>query len=149
MTPSESLAAFRSFSTAASVDLENCVPRDGFDQMFRFYDAVPPSGCSGRDGDMLFFQWGTYDWGSGLNFELNITRQFIEEAKQDDDAISQLSLTFRFEPSAESDALKPGNLVCEGPQAATVVRDFALKHPAFTLVADHRPKSAELRHSYV
>jgi hypothetical protein len=149
MTPSESLASFQAFSSASGVALETCTPREGIAQMFAFYDEVAPVGCSGRDGDMLLFQWGTYDWGSGRNFELNITRQFIEEAAQDDDAISQLSLTYRFEPTTELEGIEPGNLICEGSQASTVVRDFAVTHPAFVAVADQKPKAAKLHHSYV
>lgn len=65
--------------------------------MFSFFQLVQPKGCEGPHGDMLLFQWGTYDWGSGRRFELSITRQFIENDQQDDCAISQLSLTFKFE----------------------------------------------------
>jgi hypothetical protein len=117
--------------------------------MFSFYDAIAPTGCSGRDGDMLLFQWGTYDWGSGKNFELNITRQFVEEEEQDDEAISELSLTFRFESTAELEEIKPGNLWCEGLQASSVIREFAENQQAFIIVADQEPKSSELSYSYM
>jgi hypothetical protein len=149
MKPTESLASFKAFGQAAGVNIEECTPRSGLTQMFSFYDAVSPVGCSGRDGDMLLFQWGTYDWGSGKNFELNITRQFVEEEGQDDDAISQLSLTYRFEPTDELQEIKPGNLMCEGSQASAVIREFSEKHQAFVIVADQRPKSGELRFSYM
>ncbi|MCL1971600.1 MAG: hypothetical protein FWG57_01250 [Endomicrobia bacterium] len=46
------------------------------------------------DTDMLLFQYGTYDWGSGENFEFNITRQFIFA---DADEPFQLSLTLFFD----------------------------------------------------
>ena len=47
-----------------------------------------------EDTDMLLFQYGTYDWGSGENFEFNITRQFIFA---DADEPFQLSLTLFFD----------------------------------------------------
>ena len=149
MTPSESLASFKAFISTSGVALESCSPREGLAQMFAFYDEVAPVGCSGPDGDMLMFQWGTYDWGAGRNFELNITRQFMEEGAEDDDAISQLSLTYRFEPTTELEEIEPGNLICEGSQASTVIRDFAATHPAFIAVADQKPQGVELHHSYV
>lgn len=48
-----------------------------------------------EDGDMLLFQYGTYDWGNGKFFEFNITRQFI---KVNEDEPYQLSMTLFFEP---------------------------------------------------
>ncbi|MGM9480570.1 hypothetical protein ACS5PN_05185 [Roseateles sp. NT4] len=74
-------------------------------------------------------------------------RQFIEKDAQDDNAISQLSLTYRFEPTAALEAIKPGNLMCEGAQASAVIRDFAAMHPACLVVADQRPKTAQLHYS--
>jgi hypothetical protein len=47
------------------------------------------------DGDMLLFQYGTYDWGNGKFFEFNVTRQFI---KANEDEPYQLSMTLFFEP---------------------------------------------------
>ena len=47
------------------------------------------------------FNGGTYDWGSGDHFELDLTRQVILPDEEDDDAIWQLHLTYRFSPSDE------------------------------------------------
>ncbi len=94
-------------------------------------------------------QWGTYDWGAGSHFELNITRQFIEADLRDDDAISQLSLTLRFAPSLSLDGLGAGNIWFEGARAATLVREQMHDRPAFLAVADAQAKSVELVHSYV
>ncbi|MDR1047352.1 MAG: hypothetical protein LBL64_06215 [Treponema sp.] len=47
-----------------------------------------------KDGDMLLFQYGSYDWGKGRFFEFNITRQFI---KQNEDEPYQLLMTLFFE----------------------------------------------------
>lgn len=97
---------------------------------------------------MLLFQWGTYDLGSGLRFNLDITRQFIEDAEQDDDAISQLSLGFNFEPSAERAALGDGNRWCDGLREFDIFREFALSSAAFLAVADERAV-VEVSYSYV
>jgi hypothetical protein len=47
------------------------------------------------DNDMLLFQYGTYDWGKGKDFEFDITRQFIRD---EEDEPYQLSLTLFFDP---------------------------------------------------
>jgi hypothetical protein len=148
MKPADSPAAFASFVNSKGLSVSQCTPRQGVEQMFSFYRSVQPVGCGGPNGDMLLFQWGTYDWGAGRNFELNITRQFVEDDEQDDDAISQLSLTFRFEPTAERDALGDGNRWCDGPTEFDIVREFAMSSPSLLAVADERAVVV-LSHSYV
>ena len=101
MTPNESLAAFTAFAASHGVALTASLPREGLGQMLSFFQSAAAPRCKGPDSDMLLYQWGAYDWGKGLYFELNITRQFIENDLQDDDAISQLSLTYKFEPTPE------------------------------------------------
>ncbi|MBI3561581.1 MAG: hypothetical protein HY080_07700 [Gammaproteobacteria bacterium] len=149
MKPDESPTAFASFAASRAVSLSDCTPRQGVDLMFCFYQTVFPIGSQEPDGDMLLFQWGTYDWGAGRHFELNITRQFIEQDLQDDDVISQLSLTFRFEPSAERDALGEGNRWCGGPTEFEIVREFTLSSASFLAVADKKAVAVELVHWYV
>ena len=149
MTPGESRSVLEAFTAANGVALESATPREGIGQMLLFFESSEAEGCGGKDGDMLLYQWGTYDWGAGSHFELNITRQVIETDLQDDDAISQLSLTFRFAPSLSLDGLGAGNIWFEGAQAATLVREKMHDHPAFLAVADAQAKSVELVHSYV
>ena len=51
------------------------------------------------DGDMLLFQYGTYDRGDGLFFEIDFTRQFYQFFADDEDhEIIQQSFTFYFDP---------------------------------------------------
>ncbi len=149
MKPSESVTAFESFAATNGVVLSTCLPREGIAQMLAFYQAVSPMGCDEPDGDMLLFQWGTFDWGSGAQFELDITRQFIEQELQDDDAISQLSLTFRFAPTPERKILGDGNRWCGGPTELQEFRAFTFSSPAFIAVADLQAVAVEISHSYV
>jgi len=60
------------------------------------------------NGDMLLYQWGTYDWGRGESFEFDITRQLILGTGEDED-IFQLSLTFKFQPTVALLQLGAGN----------------------------------------
>ncbi|WP_349744050.1 hypothetical protein [Roseateles cavernae] len=149
MNPVESPAAFTSFAAARGVSIPLCTPRQGMGLMFDFFQSAKPIGCGGADGDMLLFQWGTYDWGTGRHFSLNITRQFIEDGIQDDDATSQLSLNFRFEPTAELEALGEGNRWCDGPTELSILKEFALSSASFLTVADRIGATVELAHSYV
>jgi hypothetical protein len=149
MTPSESVTAFTAFATARGVSLSSSTPREGLEQMFLFYQSAPATGCDGPDGDMLLFQWGTYDWGEGRHFELNITRQFIEQELQDDDAISQLSLTYQFEPTLEREALKDGNRWCHELTELASFEAFVLSSPAFSAAMNAPPVCVEIIHSYV
>lgn len=148
MRPTDSPIAFARFVNGNGLSVSQCTPRQGLEQMFSFYRSVQPLGCEGPNADMLLFQWGTYDWGAGRRFELNITRQFIEDDEQDDDAISQLSLTFRFEPTAERDALSAGDRWCEGSAELEDFSAYAMSSAAFLAVADLRAE-VEIHHSYV
>lgn len=51
------------------------------------------------DGEMLLFEYGTYDWGEGRFFEVGFTRQFYQFfADAEDHEVIQQSFTFYFEP---------------------------------------------------
>jgi len=126
MTPSQSVTQLNSFAMANGIVMKECSPRDGIEQMFSFYQCVGADSCNEANADMLLFQWGTYDWGQGNHFELNITRQFIEKELDDDSAISQLSLTFKFEPNAETESLGDANRWCSSRAELSAFRAFVI-----------------------
>ena len=112
-------------------------PADAVRAMLDFYRDVRASDCAiDSDGDMLLFQWGTYDWGEGRNFELDITRQFIGAAAEDED-VWQLHLTFRFASSEDLTALGSGNRWCNHPRDLTAFESHVVVSPAFDAVS-HR-----------
>jgi len=83
--------------------------------MLDFYAQERADGCDAAcDQDMLLFQWGTYDWGHGAHFELDVTRQVILP-DEIDDAIWQLHLTYRFDVSPLLTGLGSGNKWCASP----------------------------------
>jgi hypothetical protein len=149
MSPTESVNEFTAFAAARGVNLSSSTARNGLEQMLAFYASVPATDCGGPDGDMLLFQWGTYDWGDGRHFELNITRQFIVQGLEDDDAISQLSLTYRFTPNPELDALADGNRWCHGLSELPSFNAFVLSSPACVSCANVPIAGVELVHSHV
>ena len=102
-------------------------------QSDRADDALPLA----EDGDMLLFQWGTYDWGQGPSLHYNFTRQFIlDEREDEDEAIWQVSVVFHFPPrrgdvgdwsSGETWATRPSELesfrnFVEGCEITKVIR---------------------------
>jgi hypothetical protein len=112
MTPENAKNEFEGRIKQLGVPMGNLSPPQGIRLMLEFYREVRADDCEVEDGDMLLFQWGTNNWGDGLSFRFNVTRQFIKsqgEGEDDDAAISQLSFTFHFAPSAQFDAMKSGN----------------------------------------
>ncbi len=71
--------------------------------VFRDFSAIPVEDViKDEDGDMVLFQYGTYDWGSGEFFEVDLVRQLMppgEDDEEDDDVIFQLHCTFRYWPT--------------------------------------------------
>src|SRR5690554_5476422 len=87
--------AFVTFLAGAGVDLATS-PDAGLRALIDFYANVRADGYDpGADEDMLLFQWGTYDWGEGERFEIDLVRQVMVN-----EAIWQLHLTYRYPPSS-------------------------------------------------
>jgi hypothetical protein len=125
-------------SRGASVDKLSV--RDGVDAMLEFYRTTRVDDCAiDSDGDMLLFQWGTYDRGQGARFELDITRQFIPEGADDDD-IWQLSLTFVFPPNE----IASGNRWCTTPDELDELATFVRSNAAYLAATQLTPKGVEL-----
>ena len=82
-----------------------------------------------ENGDMLLFQWGTYDGGEGSYFEFDITRQVISPDHEDDESeegIKQLKVTFKYLPTPSSKKLKDGNAWCENPSGLSEFKSLIL-----------------------
>jgi hypothetical protein len=123
--------------------------RAGLAEMLSFYESVSPVGGTIENGDMLFYQWGTYDWSDGTQFEINITRQFIESGAEHDDAISQLQLTFKFTPEKDTAALGEGNRWCNSQSEIRPFREFIFSNRASLAKADLDPPGVSVHHAYV
>jgi hypothetical protein len=109
-------------------------PRAGIERMMTFYREVRADDVDmDSDGDMLLFQWGTFDWGGGAMFEVDITRQLIKGEGEDDD-IWQLHLTYRFAPTEALRAIGNGDHWCGRPDQAPSFEEFIAAHPAISAV---------------
>ncbi len=89
--------------------------------MLDFYRYQRVEDCSiENSGDMMLFQWGTYNWGDGLFSDFDLTRQFIIGDEGEDEDIWQLSLTFEFLPTDDLTNLGSGNRWCDNPSLTSV-----------------------------
>ncbi len=110
--PRNAKKAFERYVKDRGLRIKHLPPGTGFTLMCAFYFYERADGCAvDADGDMLLYQWGTYN----SKFQLSITRQFMTEPCEDED-MSQLSLIFRFAPTSESAALGSGNKWFKSPQ---------------------------------
>ena len=141
MKSSAALKRFRRLLATRTTDVSKQSVREGIEAMLEFYRTERADDCSLEDdGDMLLFQWGTRDWGQGLQFELNITRQFIRGEGDDDDDIWQLSLTYFF----PQNAIEGGDRWCYSPDEVEDFARFVRSHDAYAAVAHSAPIRVQL-----
>jgi hypothetical protein len=133
------------FLVGRGITLASLTPAAGIEAMVSFYGAVRVTDCNlDSDGDMLLFQWGMYDWGAGLRFEVDITRQFIV-CCGDEDSIWQLQLTFAFPPTDLLRAVGKGDRWCSAPSELDDFISFIQSHPALAAVGS-RPDAKVTLH---
>ena len=139
---------FEKYLARRSTSLHDLTPQAAFEIMRGFYCDVRFDDCSpDANGDMLLFQWGTYDWGEGPSFEFDFTRQLIQRQADDDD-IWQLHLTLRFEPSDELHALGSGNQWCVSPTKLAGFESFVRGSRAYVAMASRTDGRVELDYEH-
>jgi len=149
MQPKQVKKAFVEFLEAHGLALKALLLSEGILSMLSFYKSVSIEQLSDdRDADMLLFQWGTYDWGNGLHFEVDITRQ-IMLANSDDPEPWQLSLTFLFSPSEASKRLPHGNKWCHSQQELSQFRTFIHESSVYNEFANVNSNEVSLDYSSV
>ena len=150
MNPSTSEHELCCLIKKTNVSIENLSPAEGIRLMLSFYKNIRSEGCDlDADGDMLLYQWGTYDWGEGRFFEFDITRQFIADTDEDDNVISQLRFTFYYCPCPELDELKSGNKWCETPEGLEEFESFIISTSAYNTVSNFKQHKVEVSYSEV
>ncbi len=144
MKPGAAKTRFLKRLEAAQLSLEALTPAAGVEAMLSYYADERADGCDlDEDGDMLLFQWGTYDWGDGPSFEVNLTRQLM--VTDDGAEPRQLGLTFRFTPDHAPSRLKDGNKWCESPGGLAAFRRFITGSKAIQAVGHLTPAVVELQ----
>lgn len=150
MTPKNAKCEFEKLIKESGTTMRDLTAERGVRLMLDFYRDVRADGCDlDSDGDMLLFQWGTDDFGEGPSFRFNMTRQFILEETEDDEGITQFSLTFHFTTSPELDALTDGNRWCSMPDDLKDFESFINSGEAYRAVGSLRPVKVTLDYSGV
>jgi hypothetical protein len=144
MKPPESAEALaRHLRRAGGV--ESASLGDLISAAIQFYTDCPASGLSEEVGsDMLLFQYGCHDWGDGVMFEVDLTRQFIVADEDGDDAISQLHFTAYFEPDDELRVIGSHNRWCMSHDEVAEFRNEVLNSPALALAAKRHRREARV-----
>lgn len=116
------------------------------DAMLWFYANVRATDAApfDEDGDLLLFQWGTYDWGRARLFEFDLTRQWAERRAMGDDGLWQLQATLRYEPSSETEQLASGSQWCFAPDAVEAFRAYIAGSDARAFAAAHSATQFEV-----
>jgi len=135
---------FRQRASKRDLDLNEHPAREGIEALVAFYREARASDVDvDDDGDMLLFQWGTYDRGDGDYFELNLTRQ-LTTTEGGDENTWQLSLTYRFEPTDDVEDIDVGHQWCQHPEELDdFVEDIYSSEP-FKAVEDLSADEIEL-----
>lgn len=139
--------ALRTFASAEGVDPLHVTASQLTETMTAWYEAERAEDVVVEEsGDMLLFQWGTYDWGDGEMFEVDLTRQLIAKGAADDDAIWQLSWKVLFAPSVATAGLGEGNRWCGRPSEVDAFRGFIGSSDAMRFAASHPALRAEVNY---
>jgi hypothetical protein len=144
MKPENAKKEFENYLKKRGLNQKQLVPSAGIDDMLSFYGTVRADECNLDEGqDQLLFQWGTYNWGHGEHFELDITRQIII-GESEDENIWQLSLTFIFSSDKKLRELGNGNKWCHNPKELIDFTGFVQKSEPYVEVAARLDMDVEL-----
>lgn len=104
---------FMSYINDRGIDITRLVPDRALELLVNYYKDIRVAGCEiDLEQDMLLYQWGTYDWGEGLWFEFEITRQITVEEKDEYAGMYQLHLTLKYRDCDELSLLDNGCFWC-------------------------------------
>ena len=131
-TPRTSERALRRWLDRAAGDRHDLPAETFLAAAINFYRDVPVAGIVREEGaDMLLFQYGTYDWGEGAAFEVEVTRQFAHDSEG---TLSHLHATLRFAPDPALEALGAFDVWCERRADVDTFARRVLDSPAVAAV---------------
>ena len=139
------------FITQTGKTTASLTPAEAVGVMLDFYRQVHIDDVALEDsgGDMLLYQWGTYDWGQGRFFQCDITRQFIVADSDGDEGFRQLALTCFFQPSPAFDVLTKGNRWCRSADDLVGFEAFIRESGAYQAVGTLKPHKITIEYGGV
>ena len=106
-----------------------------FEAVMTFFADCPADGLVDEDGDALLFQYGTDDWGSGPHFQVDLTRQFIEIKRDDDDhVVSHFHLTCFYKPTDVLTSIGSDDRWCWNKADLPAFTELVMGHPVLATV---------------
>ncbi|MBT8208267.1 MAG: hypothetical protein KJO18_08340 [Acidimicrobiia bacterium] len=150
MKPSQAIVVLNGVMTDRGLAVGELTAQQAASLMIELYAEYRVDGIAGldEDGDMLLFEWGSFDAGSGPSFQFGLTRQFMTTGLSDDDAITQLQLILHYDALANTN-LDRGHRWCRSPQDVAVFRQFVESSPAASLVGERRASRVDLHYEQV
>ena len=144
MSPEDSAEVFeREYLSTA--DIETQPTRSLLQSVIAFYRNETATGLVEAEGDMLLFQFGIYDWGSGPFFEIDMTRQFVElERDEDEDVYSQFSLTCFYAPDDRLAAFGCENRWCSDVSELEGFAAWVEAHPVLDALENASRQKTEV-----
>ena len=150
MKPHEARQAFEKSVAELGTPVSALTPAEAVRLMLSFYRTVRAEGAKlDLDQDMLLCQWGTYERDAGKSFQFDIIRQFIEPGTEDEDGMTQLSLTFCFKLTPELQALGSGQLWCRSPAELAAFKNFIFNSAAYEAIVLETPEAVTLDYNEV
>lgn len=139
MTSDQALDRLNALLDAAGVDRAAPTPEDvpRTWAVMRAFAAEPVENADPveEDGDGILAQYGTYDWGDGEHYTVDMTRQFCFSEDGEYAGMAQLQCTFECAPTDALRAVGEGNLWSFGtPLDAFFAKALALPGFAVPLV---------------
>ena len=145
MQPSESASTFEAALTAAGMTVQQLDAATALAQMEAFYRTVRAENCIlEEEEDTLQCQWGVNVQGTEKIFQLEIARHFIEPGDEDEDGMSQLSLTLTYAPALALLALEPGTCQCSQPAELPEFEKNIRASQSLQAIAKLKPKQTAL-----
>lgn len=125
--------------------LKRKAPSELFESICDLYRDVRLSGVAECDGDMLLYQYGVYDWGEGEWFELDLTRQAMDE----DDEITKVRTVLYFNVTPELRDTGEFNQWCESPQELNEFIKTIQNSKAYQICRSLKPHKLEVAYENV
>ncbi|MBN8417303.1 MAG: hypothetical protein J0L73_00150 [Verrucomicrobia bacterium] len=145
MHPAESATTFEAAVSATGKTVEELDAPAALAQMEEFYRNVRAEDCIlDEEGDTLQCQWGVNTQGGEKTFQLEIARHFIEPGDEDEDGMSQLSLTLTYPADPALLALEPGVCQCSLPTELGEFERAVLSSRPYQTLATLKPQQTSL-----
>ncbi|CAN5900069.1 hypothetical protein BH23ACT12_BH23ACT12_12560 [soil metagenome] len=144
VNPEELQACFQHFAAANGVDPTTDSHATVFDAMLRYYAEVRVNGCNpADDDDMLLLDWGSYDWGQGRAYEIDLSRQVLLPGRTDESVV-QLHVVCRFPNTGDLAKIPVGNDWWGSPGTVDEFAEVLKGNVAVAAAADAQPLSVEI-----